>query len=85
MWPVTASASTRRTLRPIAVRAAARLTEMVVLPTPPLGLKTVIIVPLRDQSSRLNEPVWMTAPVPSSTVIRRIIIASTRQRTESGE
>ncbi len=85
MWPVTVSASTRRTRRPIAVRAAARLTAMVVLPTPPLGLKTATIVPLRDQSSIVSGPVWMTAPLPSSTARRRIIIASIRQRIDSAE
>ena len=85
MWPVTVSASTRRTRRPIAVSAAARLTATVVLPTPPFGLKTATNVPLRDQSSRDSGPVWMTAPLPSSTARRRIIIASTRQRMDSAE
>jgi hypothetical protein len=69
----------------MAVRAAARLTATVVLPTPPLGLKTAMNIPLRDQSSRLRGPVWRTAPLPSSTARLRIIIASTRQRIDSGE
>ena len=85
MWPVTVSASTSSTRRPIAVRAAARLTAIVVLPTPPFGLKIAMSVPLRDQSSRVRGPVWMTAPLPSSTARRRIIMASTRQRIDSAE
>ena len=84
MWPVTVSASTSRTRRPIAASAAETLIAIVVLPTPPFGLKTATSVPLRDQLSMPRGPVWMIAPVPSSTAIRRMSIASTRQRIASG-
>ena len=85
MWPVTVSASTSRTFRPIATSEAARLTAIVVLPTPPLGLKMPMKVPRRDQSPTESGPDWITAPLPSSIVIWRISIASTRQRSASGE
>jgi hypothetical protein len=85
IWPVTVSASTRRTERPIATSAAARLTAMVVLPTPPFALKMPSIWPRRDQLSADRGPDWITAPLPSSTVIWRISIASIRQRSASGE
>ena len=48
-WPVTVSASMSRTERPRRVcRAAARFVAMVVLPTPPFGLKTAMTVARRD-------------------------------------
>ncbi len=85
IWPVTVSASTSRTFRPIATSEAARFTAIVVLPTPPFGLKTLRNAPRRDQSLEESGPDWITAPLPSSTVIWRINIASTRQRSASGE
>ena len=57
----------------------------VVLPTPPFGLKTAITVARRCQAPSSDEPVWITGPEPSSTVIDRMHIASTRQRRASGE
>ena len=61
--------------------------EIVVLPTPPFGLKTATIV------ARLGPPPvvlmpWsdsMIGPFPSSTVWDRMSIASTRQRSDSAE
>ena len=58
---------------------------MVVLPTPPFALKTASIWPRRDQLSADRGPDWITEPLPSSTVIWRISIASIRQRSASGE
>ena len=52
-WPVTVSASTRSTFWPLwAWRATAMFVAIVVLPTPPLGLKTTTICARRPQSSR---------------------------------
>ena len=56
---------------------------MVVFPTPPFGLKIATTVARRDQSPISIEPPWMIGPEPSSTVIERMHIASTRQRIES--
>ena len=54
--PKARSKSTRQTLRaPLSASARARLTAIVVLPTPPLGEKTVTIRPL-----------WMAPPGPRS-------------------
>ena len=71
-------------LRPRRIwRAEARFVAIVVLPTPPFGLKIAITVARRDQSSISIGPPWMIGPLPSSTVCRRMHIASTRQRIES--
>ena len=85
-WPVTVSASTSRTERPRRVcRVEARFVAMVVLPTPPFGLKTTMIVPRGRSSPRSRRwPFWRIGPLPSSTVWLRMHIASTRQRIESG-
>ena len=58
---------------------------MVVLPTPPFGLKTTTIVARRLQPSRVSGPFWRIGPLPSSTVWLRMHIASTRQRIDSAE
>ena len=83
-WPVTVSASTRRTRRPFAVSDAARFMASVVLPTPPLGLNTASSWPRRLQSA-VSIEVWSTGPLPSSTATERMHIASTRQRIDSAE
>ena len=83
-WPVTVSASTSRTRWPWwSWRAEARFVAIVVLPTPPFGLKIAITVARFDQAPISIEPPWMTGPEPSSTVTDRMHIASTRQRIES--
>ena len=85
-WPVTVSASTRRTFwRWFTWSAEARFVATVVLPTPPFGLKTARTVARRRHSSSSVEPPWMIGPEPSSTVIDRMHIASTRQRRASAE
>ena len=85
-WPVTVSASIRRTDLPLrAWSAEARLTATVVLPTPPFGLKIAITVARRHQLSWTSGPAWSTGPLPSSTVSRRMHMASTRQRIASAE
>jgi hypothetical protein len=58
---------------------------MVVLPTPPFGLKTAMIVARVVQPSASIGPPWRTGPEPSSTVWLRMHIASTRQRSDSAE
>ena len=58
---------------------------MVVLPTPPFGLKTTRIVARDVQPSVSMGPLWSTGPDPSSTVWLRMHIASTRQRRDSAE
>jgi hypothetical protein len=65
--------------------AAARFVATVVLPTPPLGLKTAIVVAFPPQLPVPKSPPWRIGPLPSSTVSRRIHMASTRQRIESAE
>ena len=64
----------------------ARLVAIVVLPTPPFGLKITTIVARFVQAAE-SRPLsdWMIGPVPSSTVCDRMNIASTRQRSESAE
>ena len=57
----------------------------VVLPTPPLGLNTAMIVARRLQASASNGPPWRIGPDPSSMVWLRMHIASTRQRSDSAE
>ena len=83
-WPVTVSASTRSTRWPLSTRVAARLVAMVVLPTPPLGLKTATSWPRRPQSPVPSSP-WRTGPEPSSTATERMHMASTRHRIDSAE
>ena len=83
--PVTVSASTRRTRWPRRTwSVVARLIEMVVLPTPPFGLKTQTTVARFVQAAE-SRPLSdsMIGPLPSSTVCARMSIASTRQRSES--
>ena len=63
--------------------AAARLVATVVLPTPPFGLKIAMVVAFPRQLP--GSPVMRIGPLPSSTVSRRMHIASTRQRIESAE
>ena len=58
---------------------------IVVLPTPPFGLKTTTIWARRPQSSRWTGSDCMTGPLPSSTVLDRMSIASIRQRSDSAE
>ncbi len=83
-WPVTVSASTSSTFWPWWIWSAeARFVAIVVLPTPPFGLKIAMTVARRDQSTISIEPPWMIGPEPSSTVTERMHIASTRQRIES--
>jgi hypothetical protein len=83
-WPVTVSASISRTVLPLRVwRAEARLVATVVLPTPPFGLNTAIVVARSVQPPVPTSPPLRTGPLPSSTVSRRMHIASTRQRIES--
>ena len=85
-WPVTVSASTSRTCWPwLSWRAEARFVATVVLPTPPFGLKTAMTVARFCQSPISVESHWMIGPEPSSIVIDRMHIASTRQRSESAE
>ena len=86
-WPVTVSASMSRTSGRVAIcSAAARFVAIVVLPTPPFGLKTAITVARRAQPSAVHvAPPWRTGPLPSSTVWLRMHMASTRQRSDSAE
>ena len=85
-WPVTVSASMSRTVLPLRVWiAAARLVATVVLPTPPFGLNTAIVVARPFHEPGPKSPPWRIGPLPSSTVSRRMHIASTRQRMESAE
>ena len=63
----------------------ARLVAIVVLPTPPFGLKTTMTVARRAQQSDSTGPPWRIGPEPSSTVWLRMHIASTRQRSDSAE
>jgi hypothetical protein len=85
-WPVTVSASTSRTCWPLrSWSVAARFVAIVVLPTPPFGLKIATTVARRVHSPDSKSPVWMTGPLPSSTVCERMHIASTRQRSDSTE
>ena len=85
-WPVTVSASTRSTLWPRRDwRTEARFVAMVVLPTPPLGLKTARIVARWAQPSASIGPLCRTGPDPSSTVWLRMHMASTRHRSDSAE
>ena len=85
-WPVTVSASTRRTFWPLRIWSAeARFVATVVLPTPPFGLKTAMTVARRVQPSASIGPPCSTGPEPSSTVWLRMHIASTRQRRDSAE
>ena len=86
-WPVTVSASMSRTERPRRVcRAAARFVAIVVLPTPPFGLKTAMTVARRvfQPSTPMSPPPWMIGlPLPSSMVWLRMHMASIRQRIAS--
>ena len=83
-WPVTVSASIRRTDLPLRIwRVDARLVATVVLPTPPLGLKIAMVMARPFQPDRPTSPPCRTGPLPSSTVSRRMHMASTRQRIES--
>ena len=69
-WPVTVSASMSRTCLPRRIWSAeARFVAMVVLPTPPLGLKTAMMVARRAPAPSAPAP-WRTGPLPSSTVWR---------------
>ena len=65
--------------------ATARLNAIVVLPTPPFGLKIAIVVARPFQPPRPMSPPWRIGPLPSSTVSRRMHMASTRQRMASAE
>ena len=58
---------------------------IVVLPTPPFGLKIAMVVARPFQPPTPSLPAWSTGPLPSSTVSRRMHMASTRQRIESAE
>ena len=83
-WPVTVSASIRRTFwSSWSWRVEARFVAIVVLPTPPFGLKIATTVARRVQSPISIEPLWITGPEPSSTVTDRMHIASMRHRIES--
>ncbi len=57
----------------------------VVLPTPPFGLNTAIVVARPFQPFTPLPPACRIGPLPSSTVSRRMHMASTRQRIESAE
>ena len=70
---------------PATWRADARFVAIVVLPTPPFGLKTTTIGRAGLQPSVSIGPPWRTGPLPSSTVWLRMHIASTRQRIDSAE
>ena len=87
MWPVTVSASTSSTRWPRRTwSVAARLIEIVVLPTPPFGLNTQTTVARFVQAAE-SRPLSdsMIGPLPSSTVWARMSMASTRQRSESAQ
>jgi len=83
-WPVTVSASMSSTRWPLSVSMAARFVAIVVLPTPPLGLKIATSWPRRPQSPVSSAP-WRMGPEPSSTATERMHMASTRQRMDSAE
>src|SRR5438874_2543102 len=52
------SASTRRTRRPFLAKAAARLTEIVVLPAPPFWFSTPMIIASPRKRRLAPEPFW---------------------------